>query len=49
MHSHQRGVILSTAVLQAERRACPERSRRDLACITTALRSHVGRPSSVVL
>jgi hypothetical protein len=25
------GVILSEAVFQAERRACPERSRRDLA------------------
>jgi hypothetical protein len=30
------GVILSAAVLQAERRACPERSRRDLARIATA-------------
>jgi hypothetical protein len=29
--SLQHGVILTVAVLQAERRACPERSRRDLA------------------
>jgi len=26
------GVTLSAAVLQAERRACPERSRTDLRC-----------------
>jgi hypothetical protein len=29
--SLKHGVILTVAVLQAERRACPERSRRDLA------------------
>jgi len=28
------GVILSEAVLQAERRACPERSRRNLPGVT---------------
>jgi len=29
------GVILSAAVLQAERRACPERSRRNLPRVTS--------------
>src|SRR5437660_6979597 len=32
-----KGVILSAAVLQADRRACPERSRRDLASIATTV------------
>ena len=32
------GVMLSVAVFQAERRACPERSRRDLAWTESACR-----------